>query len=91
MNPNADGGGGRCPYAERPTSEEGAQAWDLMLKASGQLRLGGMGGAVGIDMCVALKMAEALGYDTRAAAELIPAAERGMVAALNKRNDDDGE
>lgn len=85
-------GGELCPYTEhQPKTEEGAQAWDLMLKASGQLRLGGMGGVAGIDMGVALRMAEALGYDTRAAVELIPAAERGMVRSLNKRNDDDGE
>lgn len=89
MNPNADGGGERCPYAEhRPTSEEGAQAWDLMRKASGQLRLGGMGGVAGINIGVALKMAEALGYDTRAMAHLLPSGERGLVRALSPPRDE---
>ena len=62
-----------------------------MLKASGQLRLGGMGGVAGIDMGVTLKMAATLGYDARAAVELIPAAERGMVAAFNKRDGENGQ
>jgi hypothetical protein len=59
--------------------------------ASGQLRLGGMGGVAGIDMTAALKMAEAMGYDLRIAAELLPYGERGLVAALNKKVSNDDE
>ena len=81
MNDNNE----RCPYEKhRPETEEGNQAWDLLLKVQGQLRLGGMGGVVGIDLAAALGMAGALGYDERALADLLPAGERGLVKALNK-------
>lgn len=78
----------RCPYIENQMqTEEGAQAWDLTLKSSGQLRLCGMGGVAGIDLGAALKIADALGYDLRVMAYLLPSAERGLVSALNKRED----
>lgn len=59
-----------------------------MLKVSGQLRLGGMGGVAGVDLGTALKMAAALGYDERAMAHLLPAGERGLVRALNPKRDE---
>ncbi|MDJ0685400.1 MAG: hypothetical protein QNJ84_11915 [Alphaproteobacteria bacterium] len=81
----------RCPFnAHQPLSEEGAQAWDVLLKCAGQLRLGGMGGVAGLDLGAAFTMASALGYDRKAMALLLPAAERGLVAALNaKRTEQD--
>ncbi|MEO5338857.1 MAG: hypothetical protein H7841_18540 [Magnetospirillum sp. WYHS-4] len=39
---------------------------------------------LGIDLTVALKMAEALGYDTAAVAELLPDAEAGLLEGLAK-------
>lgn len=39
---------------------------------------------VGIDLPAALMMAEALGYDTTALAELLPAAEAGMLDGMRK-------
>ncbi len=51
---------------------------------AGQQRVAGMGGVIGLDLGAALRMAEALGYDRRWAAELLPYGEAGLVAALNK-------
>lgn len=62
-----------------------------MRSAQGQLRVGGLGGVTGIDLGAALSLAEALGYDRRAMALLLPAGESGLVAALNKREEDDVE
>lgn len=60
------------------------------MKVAGQLRMGGMGGIAGVDLGVALDLARAIGYDVRAMAELLPAAERGLVRALNRKPDDEG-
>ena len=62
-----------------------------MMRSQGQLRLGGMGGVVGLDMGAALKMAKALRHDVSATAELLPMVENGMVTALNKRGEENGE
>lgn len=78
-----------CPYAKhRPVTVAGAQAWDLVLKASGQLRLGGMGGVAGLDMTAVLATARTLGYDERAMAQLVPFGEAGLVKALNRRDEE---
>jgi hypothetical protein len=67
-----------------PRSDGGWQAWDVLLRCSGQLRA--MPGLVlGIDFGAAFAVAAALGYDAGALAELLPAAEAGMVAAINTR------
>ncbi|MDD3183580.1 MAG: hypothetical protein PHD48_12385 [Alphaproteobacteria bacterium] len=63
---------------------EGWQAWDVILRCSGQLRMGGLGIA-GLDMEAALKVGEALGYDLHALAELLPSCENGMMEALNRK------
>jgi hypothetical protein len=77
----------RCRYVETaPVSLEGWQAWDVAAKCAGQLRLAPMGGGVsGLDFAAAFACAHALGYDLVAFAELLPAAEAGMVAAINDR------
>ena len=55
-------------------------------RCSGQLRLAPNGAAViGLDLAAAIALATALGYDARAVAELLPTAEAGMVAAINRR------
>jgi hypothetical protein len=79
--------GKRCPYIETvPVSFEGWQAWDVALKCMGQLRLMPMGGGVsGLDFTAAFACGRALGYDLAALAELLQAAEAGMVAAINDR------
>ena len=67
---------------------EGQQVWDLLQRCAGQLRLGGMGGVAGVDFTAALEMADALGIDRGVVALMLPKAERGLVAALNKRQND---
>lgn len=69
---------------------EGAQAWDVLMRAQNQVRAAGMTGVVvGLDLGAALSLGAALGYDTAALAELLPAGEAGMIAALIERQDKD--
>jgi hypothetical protein len=79
--------GKRCPYREHaPLTDAGWQAWDVLARCSGQLRLAPNGSAViGLDLVAAMSLANALGYDVRAVAELLPAAEAGLITALNGR------
>jgi hypothetical protein len=48
------------------------------------------GAVLGWDMGAALILADALGVDRRAAAELLPVIEAVMVRHLNERMDNDG-
>ncbi|QLH40892.1 MAG: hypothetical protein HWD60_03100 [Defluviicoccus sp.] len=65
-------------------SEAGWQAWDVLTRCSGQLRLAPNGTCVlGLDLSAALNLGTALGYDRQALAELLPAGEAGLVTALN--------
>lgn len=67
-------------------TDAGWQAWDIITRCSGQLRLSPNGASVlGLELGIALSIGSALGYDTMALAELLPAAEAGLVAALNAR------
>jgi hypothetical protein len=79
--------GRRCPYIEdEPLTDGGWQAWDVVTRCAGQLRLVPNASAViGLDLAAAISLATALGYDTRSVGELLPAAEAGLVAALNNR------
>jgi hypothetical protein len=73
-----------CPYVETaPVSLEGWQVWDVAAKCAGQLRLAPMGGVSGLDFTAAFACGQALSYDLAALAELLPAAEAGMVGAIN--------
>lgn len=56
----------------------------MLQRCSGQLRAI-PGAVVGLDFGAALAIGVALGYDATALAELLPAAEAGMVAALTTR------
>ena len=79
-----------CPYTKyAPHTLEGRETWDIVQRCSGQLRFGGLGGVVGIDMAAAFSLAAALGYDTRALAHLFPAAEQGLVQALHRSSDEE--
>jgi hypothetical protein len=62
----------------------GWQAWDVTTRCAGQLRLA-PSIAIGIDMAAAMTMGAALGHDAYALAELLPAAEAGMITAFNNR------
>lgn len=63
---------------------EGWQAWDVILRCSGQLRIAQFG-ITGLDMNAVMKIGEALGYDTHALAELLPVCEAGLVTAINQK------
>ncbi len=79
-----------CPYIDNePLTDTGWQAWDVLTRASSQLRIA-PGAVVGIDLAAALRLGEALGYDAHALAELLPAGEAGLVKALNERIRSDG-
>jgi hypothetical protein len=81
--PGADGS--RCAYVEhQPRSDGGWQAWDVLLRCSGQIRAV-PGAALGLDFGAAFAISQALGYDLVALAELLPAGEAGMIAAINER------
>jgi len=54
----------------------------------GQLRLAPSGHIVGIDMTAALQIAATRGFDIDVIAQLLPAAEAGLVEALNSRDSD---
>ena len=58
----------------------------MLTRCGGQLRLASNGAAViGLDLAAAIAVATALGYEARSVAELLPAAEAGLVTALNER------
>ena len=62
----------------------------MILRCSGQLRLAPHAGIViGLDLAAALSLGTALGHDVNALAELLPAAEAGLVAAINTRLSED--
>jgi hypothetical protein len=69
-----------------PRTLEGWQAWDLAGRLGGQIRAV-PGVVLGWDMGAALAMAEALGIDPRAAAELLPVIEAVMARHLNAQMD----
>jgi hypothetical protein len=77
--------GDECPYrAHEPATEAGWQAWDVLLRCSGQIRAV-PGAALGLDFGAAFAIGQALGYDLVSLAELLPAGEAGMIAAINER------
>lgn len=63
---------------------EGWETWDVALKCAGQLRTVQLA-VIGLDMNAALKIAETLGHEVSAVAELLPACESGMVSAINTK------
>lgn len=63
---------------------EGWQAWDVILRCAGQLRITQFG-VTGLDMNAALKVGEALGYDLAALTELLPSCEGGLLSSINQK------
>lgn len=63
------------------------QVWDLVIRMQRQLRVS-MGGIVGFDMTAALTMAEALGVDAIAVAEILPAVEAVAMTRMNETGED---
>ena len=68
-------------------SRQEHEAWHVLLACQGQLRLAPSGHVVGIDMDAALRVGAARGYDLAALSELLPAAETGLVEALDTKVD----
>ena len=54
----------------------------MALRVAGQLRFAPNGAVTGIDLGLALHMAEALGYYAAAVADLLPDAEAGLLEGL---------
>jgi hypothetical protein len=52
------------------------------------MRVGGMGGAIGLDLPALALLARSKGYDPDRLIDLLAAAERGMLAGLARRRDD---
>ena len=65
-------------------SRQEHEAWDVLLACQGQLRLAPSGHVIGIDLQAALELPAARGYDLAVLAELLPAAEAGLVEALSR-------
>jgi len=65
-------------------TDAGWQAWDVLTRCAGQLRVVGSS-VIGLDLTPMLGIGEALGHDRRALAELLPAGEAGLLAALNQQ------
>lgn len=70
--------------AEAPETEAGWECWDTVERCQAQLRVLPMGGVAGLDFAACFEVAGALGYDLAALAELLPAAEEGLLAAAAK-------
>lgn len=62
----------------------------MLLRCASQPRFAPNGAAVGIDIGLALLLAEALGYDLTAVADLLPGAEAGLLDGIARlRNESD--
>jgi hypothetical protein len=68
-------------------SRQEHETWGVLLACQGQLRLAPSGHVIGIDMNAALEVAGARGHDLAVLAELLPAAETGLVEALSSDRD----
>ena len=78
--------GERCPYlAEAPVTDAGWAAWDTLLRCAGQLRVAANGVVLGLDLGTVLSLGVALGHSPQHLAELVPAAEAGLVDGLHNR------
>ncbi|MGD9507713.1 MAG: hypothetical protein AB7I59_02205 [Geminicoccaceae bacterium] len=79
-------GGELCPYlAHEPATDAGWAAWDTLLRCAGQLRIAAGGIVIGLDLQAAIILGSHLGYGPIALAELLPAAEAGLIRALHDR------
>ena len=65
-------------------------AWGLFRDDSHRLRLAPSGAATGVDYGRGLTRLMAAGVDTDEAEVLLAACERGMLSALNEKDDDRG-
>ena len=59
----------------------------MLQTCQGQLRMTPSGHVLGLDLGVALKVAQASGADISIASELLQSAEAGMIEAMNTREE----
>jgi hypothetical protein len=76
--------GSRCPYqANAPATSEGAAVWRALTTVASMVRRSEMDGrVVGLDWPLALRLCEVRGVDPATVAELLPAAEIGLLTPL---------
>lgn len=78
--------GEHCPYIVHGLdTEEEQQAWHVLMLGQSSLRMGPMGGCLGLDMGVIVSIAQALGYDAAAVVELIGASQGVITEKLNRK------
>lgn len=65
-------------------SDEEHEAWDILQACLKQMRVTVSGHVLGIDLSVALQIAEARGADLSITSELLQAAEAGVIEALKR-------
>jgi hypothetical protein len=66
-------------------SQQEHEAWDVLLACQGQLRLAPSGHVIGIEIDAALEIGAGRGCDLEVLSELLPAAEAGLVEALDTK------
>jgi hypothetical protein len=89
--PDPEAGEEGCPYhVHEPQTEEGELAFDVISGCGSQLRVGGMGIPFGLDFGTVMSIATARGANAEWVAELLPVAERVIVAAMSNEPIDDG-
>lgn len=54
----------------------------MLLRSAGHVRFAPNGAVIGLDFGLALRLAETLGYDVPAIADLLPEAEAGLLEGL---------
>ena len=74
-----------------PFTHEGYEAWEIILRCSGQLRRHPNGKAAGFDIPTILSMTEALGYDRQVLMLLLVHAELGLREAIDKHGNGNTE
>jgi len=68
------------------TTVDGEAAWQLVQRGWRQLRAGGMGRPLGLDLGTLMRLGEADGLALAVLARLLPAAEAGMMAGMSDRS-----
>ena len=85
--PDPETGEGGCPYLQHePETDEGEAVWEVIIACGSQLRVGGMGTPFALDYGAVMMVGQARSVDTGLLAEVLPDAERAILAA---HHDDD--
>ena len=79
--------GGRAYREQAPETLEEHQAWDIVRAVQNHIRVGSTGHVLGLDLGLAIELSRARDFDLEILSELLPAAEAGLLDALNHRDD----